>query len=117
MVREVKTVDELEFKGIERELLERQAELLDRQERTHKHIYQKDEPVSANFNEQLKETENDQLVMALEADGIEELAQIARALQRIEAGDYLSCIVCGMEIGSDRLKAIPYTDRCIACAE
>lgn len=107
----------MDIEQIKKELQERKAELESRLERTHKHIYQKDAPVSANFNEQIKETENDQLVMALEADGIEELAQISRALKRIDDGEYLECARCGNDIGEARLEAIPYTDRCINCAD
>ena len=80
-------------------------------------IYIKDEPVSANFNEQVKQTENDELVMALEAEGIEEIAQVNNALNRIEEGTYQSCAKCGEDISEERLEAIPYTDRCIDCAE
>ena len=107
----------MEIETIKQELQQRKVELQQRHERTHKHIYGKDEPVSANFNEQIKETENDQLVMALEADAIEELAQIDRALERIEQGSYQTCASCGNEIGAARLQAIPYTDRCIECAQ
>lgn len=103
--------------AIKQELENRRIELEERLERTHKHIYQKDEPVSANFNEQIKQTENDDLVMALEADGIEELAQVKNALQRIADGEYQECARCGEEIAAERLQAIPYTDRCINCAE
>lgn len=107
----------MDINQIKKELLERKTEMQARLERTHKHIYGKDQPVSANFNEQIKETENDDLVMALEAEGQEELAQIERALQRIADGDYLYCAVCGKAIGEERLLAIPYTDRCIEHAE
>lgn len=107
----------MNIEQIKEGLLQRQIELQQRQERTHKHIYEKDEPVSANFSEQAKETENDQLVMALEADAIEELGQIARALERIEQGDYEECVSCGEAIGEERLQAIPYTDCCIRCAK
>jgi len=85
-------------------------------QRTHKHIYQKDEPVSANFSEQIKQTENDELVMTLEAEGLEEVVQIDHALQRLNDGSYLSCSKCGGEIGEQRLEIIPYTDQCISCA-
>lgn len=107
----------MDTERIKAELQERKAELESRLERTHKHIYHKDQPVSANFNEQVKETENDQLVMALEAEGNEELLQIARALKRIDDDEYFECSRCGNEIGEKRLAAIPYTDRCINCAD
>jgi len=94
----------------------KKAEIESRLERTHKHIYQKDEPVSANFSEQIKETENDELVRALEQEGREELRQIIKALQRLDDGEYSQCAGCGETIGSQRLEAVPYTDLCINCA-
>ncbi|MCB1671328.1 MAG: TraR/DksA family transcriptional regulator [Gammaproteobacteria bacterium] len=97
-------------------LLEKKAEIESRLERTHKHIYHKDEPVSANFNEQIKQTENDELVRALEQEGREELRQINKALQRLDSDEYTLCTGCGGEIGEQRLLAIPYTDLCIECA-
>jgi len=110
-------MDSKQIERIKNDLIASKTELESRLERTHKHIYQKDAPVSANFNEQIKETENDQLVMALEADAIEELKQISRALQRIADDEYHECAQCGGAIGDERLTAIPYTDRCIKCAE
>jgi len=101
---------------IKTELDELKQELQSRVSRTHKHIYQKDEPVSANFNEQVKETENDGLVMALETEGLQEIAKIEQALKRIEAGSYGQCQDCGEGIDEARLLAVPYTEYCIECA-
>ena len=89
---------------------------MSRLNRTHKHIYQKEELVSSNFNEQVKQTENDSLVMALEAEGLEEVAQIDRALQRIQDGSFGRCEICGENIEEARLQAIPYVANCINCA-
>lgn len=48
------------------------------------------------------------------ADAFEsQLAQVERALARLDDGTYGTCSVCGSEIGADRLEAIPATDRCI----
>ncbi len=107
----------MDIDNIRKELIVRKAELESRLERTHKHIYQKEEPVSPNFSEQVKQTENDELVMVLEAEAIEEIAQINNALQRIEDQFYLRCAHCGEPIGEQRLLAIPYTDSCIDCAK
>lgn len=98
------------------ELLAARAEIEARLDRTHKHIYNKDEPVSAKFSEQIKETENDALVQALEQEGQEELKQINRALERLEQGKYQTCSGCGKTIPEARLKAIPFTELCIRCA-
>ena len=98
-------------------LLAKQQELVARVERTHKHIYQKDEPVSAKFSEQVTEMENAELVHALDAEGRMELNQIQHALARIDRGDYLDCAACGNPIGEGRLAAIPFADKCINCAD
>jgi DnaK suppressor protein len=46
----------------------------------------------------------------------EVLTQIEHALERLNAGTYGTCEACGQAIGSERLKALPYTPVCIACA-
>lgn len=39
--------------------------------------------------------------------------QVRAALQRVEDGTYGRCVVCGVEIGDDRLEARPEAARCI----
>ncbi len=46
-----------------------------------------------------------------------ELAAIAAALGRIEAGSYGQCTDCGATIAAPRLHASPEAQRCIACQE
>jgi RNA polymerase-binding transcription factor DksA len=41
------------------------------------------------------------------------LREVARALGRLEAGDYGRCEVCGVEIQPARLEAMPATRFCI----
>jgi len=98
-------------------LLSKQQELMSRVERTHKHIYEKDEPVSAKFSEQATQMENAELVLALDEEGRMELNQIQHALTRIDNGDYFDCSACGKPIGEKRLEAVPFADKCINCAE
>jgi RNA polymerase-binding transcription factor DksA len=42
-----------------------------------------------------------------------ELADVERALGRIDEGTYGKCEACGAEIGDDRLEAMPATRFCI----
>lgn len=72
---------------------------------------------SADSGEQAVERENDEVIEQLEHDTAEELRQVDHALQRIEAGTYHECEICGKEISSERLKALPFVSICIACAE
>ena len=42
-----------------------------------------------------------------------QLADVARALELLEAGDYGTCEVCGRPIESERLQARPAARRCL----
>ena len=43
------------------------------------------------------------------------LAKVQVALERICEGEYGVCQTCGEEIGFHRLRARPFTDKCIDC--
>jgi DnaK suppressor protein len=107
---EIHVVDELKAT-----LLAEQARLKQLLSNTQRHLHRSD-PVSADFAEQATETENDEVVAALDQGAQIELSQINKALQRIEAGEYGNCVVCGSTIDLERLKAIPHTPFCIHCA-
>jgi DnaK suppressor protein len=46
-----------------------------------------------------------------------ELRLLDVALSRIESGSYGSCILCGGEIPTARLKAIPWARYCMECQQ
>lgn len=106
----------MDLEKIKQSLLQKQAEIMSRVDRTHEHIHHRNEPVSADFSEQVTELENEEIIHALDGEGRLELKKIGRALQRIDSGDYAYCSRCGEEIGEQRLQALPETDRCINCA-
>jgi DnaK suppressor protein len=43
------------------------------------------------------------------------ISKIDAALQRIAAGTYGACEICGHAIGRDRLRSLPEIRRCVAC--
>lgn len=45
------------------------------------------------------------------------IRKIEAALERLDGGDYGECEECGEEIGSERLKIIPYALYCRDCQE
>ena len=47
----------------------------------------------------------------------QELVRIAKALKRLELGEYGECLNCGVEIGIGRLEIDPAATLCIHCAE
>jgi RNA polymerase-binding transcription factor DksA len=74
-------------------------------------------PLDPDFEEQAIERQNEEVVDALDSAARSELAGIAAALARMEQGEYGVCMRCGTDIPLERLRAVPFTDRCIACAE
>lgn len=46
---------------------------------------------------------------------VQELRDIEAAKARIEAGQFGSCIDCGVRIGIERLRAYPVAKRCFVC--
>lgn len=101
---------------IREKLTAQRQELMERVDRTSKHLYQREQPVSANFAEQSVEMESQELIYTLDREGKEEIRKISRALARLDSGDYGFCSVCGEPISEERLNALPYADACIGCA-
>lgn len=44
------------------------------------------------------------------------LAEIDRALEKVDEGTYGQCDNCGQPIGSERLEAIPFATLCVMCS-
>lgn len=99
------------------QLLSRREKLLAKLARIHNRSVRTDAPLTADFAEQAVERQNDEVLMALEQAGEKELAQINRALARIDAGDYGICRECGRAIPEGRLEILPFSELCVACAE
>jgi RNA polymerase-binding transcription factor len=101
---------------IHKELMEKLDDLTSRLSDIEKDIHHKESPVSADFAEQVTETENDEVLMALENETNATIENIKNSLKRMEEGSYGFCAACGTEIPEERIKALPYTDKCFECA-
>jgi RNA polymerase-binding protein DksA len=44
-----------------------------------------------------------------------QMAEVERALKKIEAGSYGLCDICGLPIPAGRLEALPQTSHCLEC--
>jgi DnaK suppressor protein len=73
-------------------------------------------PLSADFEEQAADLENQGALEAIENSEIHEIREIQEALRRISEGTYGVCTKCGIDIDPKRLKAQPTATRCISCA-
>lgn len=79
--------------------------------------HHKEAPVEKDFAEQATQSENDDVLAALDDEAQRMIMQIDAALSRIDKGSYDICQNCGEPIPHKRLEAIPFTSLCINCAE
>jgi RNA polymerase-binding transcription factor DksA len=103
--------------AIRQHLIERRAELRARELRVNTGLKQQPDLSTSDYGDVSTESERNGILSALSRTADAELKRIDGALQRLAAGRYAKCVVCGEEIEPQRLEAVPYTDRCIACAE
>jgi DnaK suppressor protein len=61
------------------------------------------------------ETLDREVSLSLEDNADHLLAAIDSALARVAAGTYGNCERCGEVIGGERLEALPWATKCIAC--
>jgi DnaK suppressor protein len=97
-------------------LLARSAELRDRLERVRRDLRREREPLPRDSDDAAIAVENDEVLQAIEQSADGELKLITLALERIEQGAFSVCEVCGGGIDAARLRVVPYTTKCRACA-
>ncbi|MBM5811350.1 MAG: TraR/DksA family transcriptional regulator [Gammaproteobacteria bacterium] len=102
--------------GIRARLLAQKQELLDRAAKVRADITRSSGPLEKDFAEQVVQMENDAVLAGIGEAAAAEIAQINRALSRLDQGNYGRCSRCGEAIDERRLRALPYSDRCIRCA-
>jgi RNA polymerase-binding transcription factor DksA len=74
------------------------------------------EPMSADFEDQAVEAEDDDVLASQDAALHREIEAIRAAIRRIDLGTYQNCSRCGATIGPARLAVMPTTSLCIDCA-
>jgi len=58
-----------------------------------------------------------EMCLALKQRAENKARSLEVALRKAEEGDYGMCEVCGQQIDPARLAILPYTKRCIGCAQ
>lgn len=97
----------------ERQLRERKAYL---EQALHRFERALDAPPNPDAEDRATEREEDEVLECLGSSGLAELRQIEAALERIEKGEYGTCVNCGEPIPERRLEIIPHAARCARCA-
>lgn len=75
------------------------------------------QPENDDLEEQAVDINDDEVLMRLSRAGRDEERRIRAALDRINAGSYGKCMVCGKNIEPRRLEALPEAERCLSCAK
>jgi len=105
-----------QYESIRKELETKRKQLENRIKRFKKRPGRLKQAVNPDFQEQAVERQSDEVADYLDQKAHAELQKINQALSRIEHGQYGTCVRCGNRISIKRLEALPYTDRCISCA-
>ena len=105
------------YEQIRRKLIDRRDEIKGRLNKVDQDILHTNGAPDPDSGEQALERENDDVLEALGGLARSELEKINIALDNIERGEYGVCTLCKESIAVERLKAIPYADRCINCAD
>ncbi len=106
-----------EYEEVRSNLLEMLLDLDERLGKITGDVKHTDGSLPKDSVEQAVETENDQVLDALGNLARNEIKQVKQAIARIDSGEYGVCVVCGQPIREERLKARPFSDKCIRCAE
>jgi DnaK suppressor protein len=72
-------------------------------------------PYDQHMAETATVTLDREIDLTLEENARASIAQLDRALVKLEGGSYGECDKCGDPIGEDRLKAAPFATLCIEC--
>jgi DnaK suppressor protein len=105
------------YEQIRKKLIEKRDELELRINKIDQDVLHTSKPPDPDSEEQAAERANDDVLDALGGLARSELEKINTALARIERNEYGICTSCKDTIPMERLKAIPYTDHCVTCAE
>ena len=107
----------MDIEAVRTRLLKRREELRSRASQARADLRHEADPLSADSAEQVTQRETDDVLGAITQSAREELSLLDAALRRLSAGRYTTCAACGESIEEERLGAVPYTDRCRACAD
>jgi DnaK suppressor protein len=100
----------LERERLEHEIAELDADLSESLEDS-----SEESPYDQHMAETAAVTLDREIDLTLQENALASVAQIDRALAKLENGSYGKCDKCGKLIGEDRLQAAPFATLCIDC--
>ena len=85
------------------------------QDQSHRHSLTQDEP--RDEPEEAERLRARDTAMLMNERDMQLAQRIERAINKIDAGEYGRCMDCDTDIEVERLRALPWAERCIACQE
>jgi RNA polymerase-binding protein DksA len=105
------------YADVENKLYILRDEMTARINALNKDLHHREQAVEKDFSEQATQSENDEVLNALDDEARTIVQQIDKALLSIKENSYGTCSNCGNPIDKKRLQAVPYVTMCIECAE
>lgn len=102
---------------LERVLTARRRELLEQKHRLETDLQALRDEFEPELVERGQEETIARTLETLDDREREELAAIERALSRVAQGRYGTCVRCAQPIAVERLRALPWAEACVECAE
>ena len=103
----------MDLEKVKEKLRETLAELEQRAEGIERNL---SAPPNPDWEENAKESEDDEVLAKLGDITSDEIHHVKLALNRIDNGSYGICVQCQAKIAPERLEALPYATECIKCA-
>lgn len=110
------TLSDDQLRDIRQRLVSRGEELGERMRRVQEDMRRQSTPLPCDLPDAAIVMENDEILKAVDQAARSELAQIDRAVERLEAGTYGTCETCGGKIETDRLRIVPHAAVCRRCS-
>lgn len=98
-------------------LLEKKAQLLDTVSKTEQDGREADEEAAQDIADKATNSYTKEFLFKKSNDDRFILQLVDEALDRLDAGEFGTCVACGGEMQQKRLDAVPWARHCIECQE
>ncbi|WP_372719147.1 TraR/DksA family transcriptional regulator [Novipirellula sp.] len=106
-----------QYKSLTKKLVQRRSELLELLDGELSQLHNSDDAVAGDLADAAVELDYATVNSTLAEAESEELAAIQAALLRVKEGTYGRCVECSKNIPLDRLRNVPFADKCVPCQE
>ena len=98
-------------------LLEKKTQLLDTVSKTEQDGREADEEAAQDIADKATNSYTKEFLFKQSNDDRFILQLVDEALDRLESGEYGTCVACGGDMQQKRLEAVPWARHCIGCQE